>query len=263
LLLQGEATLIVTAKHIFGNLFGSDTLNFNIDEIIADKGGKISSLNNDFILYIPPALLNDERICFSTNLLPERSVSALRGEYLPTGLAYALGPDRMVFKENVELTFYYGDNSRAILSENDLSIVFQENGSWIPLGGELYREEQAIRVLVGRTGKYALVVRNVSELKEQEEISELFFLEQNYPNPFNLETTIRFGLETAGASTFRIINLKGQVIATLMDEYLAAGEHIVTWNGADDTGVAVASGVYLYQIKSESFSSTKKLVLVK
>lgn len=85
----------------------------------------------------------------------------------------------------------------------------------------------------------------------------------NYPNPFNPSTTISFGIKEAARVSVDIYNLKGQHIRTLMDESKAAGDHSILWDGCDDQGRAVASGVFLYKIHAGKYSSSRKMVLLK
>ncbi|MCB9069676.1 MAG: T9SS type A sorting domain-containing protein [Calditrichae bacterium] len=88
-------------------------------------------------------------------------------------------------------------------------------------------------------------------------------LDQNYPNPFNPETTIRFALPQSGNVTLKIFNLSGQLVRTLVSSEFAAGQHQIVWNGRNDLGEKVASGMYLYRITAGSFVQTKKMMLMK
>ena len=94
-------------------------------------------------------------------------------------------------------------------------------------------------------------------------LPEQFLLSQNYPNPFNPTTTFEFALPKPARVTLRIYNLRGQEIRTLVDAQKAAGRHRVTWNGEDRHGNRVASGVYVYQLKTEEFVATRKLILLR
>jgi hypothetical protein len=85
----------------------------------------------------------------------------------------------------------------------------------------------------------------------------------NYPNPFNPSTTISFGIKENARVSVDIYNLKGQHIRNLMDESKAPGNHSVQWDGRDDQERAVAAGVYLYKIHTGTYSSSKKMVLLK
>ncbi|MCK5050929.1 MAG: T9SS type A sorting domain-containing protein [Candidatus Cloacimonetes bacterium] len=89
-------------------------------------------------------------------------------------------------------------------------------------------------------------------------------LYQNYPNPFNPSTTISF--DVAHASSFvnlEIFNMKGQKVKQLVKDQLSVGQHQVIWNGTDDSGSPVSSGIYFYKLKSGVYTSTKKMILMK
>lgn len=90
--------------------------------------------------------------------------------------------------------------------------------------------------------------------------TELF---RNYPNPFNPETSIRYSIASPSQVRMDIYNIKGQLIRTLINESKSAGEHRAIWNGKDDKGNSVSSGVYFYKLSSGRFSSTKKMILMK
>jgi hypothetical protein len=90
-----------------------------------------------------------------------------------------------------------------------------------------------------------------------------FELAQNYPNPFNPVTEIRYALPAAGNVTLTVINLLGQQVKTLVTKYQYAGQYTVRWNGMSDTGIAVASGIYLYRLSVAGHMKTKKMLLVR
>jgi len=89
-------------------------------------------------------------------------------------------------------------------------------------------------------------------------------LKGNYPNPFNPETTVYFSVEIASSLVnIEVYNLKGQKIKTLINEKLSSGDHSAVWNGKDDMGKSVASGVYLYKMRTGNYTSSKKMILMK
>jgi hypothetical protein len=90
-----------------------------------------------------------------------------------------------------------------------------------------------------------------------------FALLQNYPNPFNPETTIKYNLAEGAGVQLRIYNIVGQVVRTLVSEQQSAGRYQVRWDGTDDRGSAVSSGIYFYQVSAGSFSDVKRLMLLK
>jgi hypothetical protein len=85
----------------------------------------------------------------------------------------------------------------------------------------------------------------------------------NHPNPFNPLTTIRYSLKEAMPVRVDIFNVKGQLVKTLVNETKAAGEHNIEWNGTDNAGLQVSSGIYYFKMSAGKYSSTRKMVLMK
>jgi len=85
----------------------------------------------------------------------------------------------------------------------------------------------------------------------------------NYPNPFNPTTSIKFATVESGHVTLEVFNSKGQKVKTLVNETMSADNHTVDWNGTDDSGKAVSSGIYFYKMRASSYNETKKMVLMK
>jgi len=90
-----------------------------------------------------------------------------------------------------------------------------------------------------------------------------FSLGQNYPNPFNPTTEIAFTLPQAAHVTLEIYNVLGQHVATLVDGYREAGEHVIQWESKDAGGQQVSSGIYLYRLQAGEFVEMKKMLLLK
>ncbi len=90
-----------------------------------------------------------------------------------------------------------------------------------------------------------------------------FALYDNYPNPFNPSTTIAFDVPKASLVKITIYNLVGQKVRELKNEILSAGHYSVVWDGHDDIGTRVGSGIYLVEMNADGFRSVKKMVLIK
>jgi len=88
-------------------------------------------------------------------------------------------------------------------------------------------------------------------------------LNQNYPNPFNPTTTINYSLKERSKVSLNIFNIKGQKVKQLVSEQLSAGQHTVIWNGRDDNGKSVSSGIYFYKLKTDYYEKTRKMILMK
>jgi len=90
-----------------------------------------------------------------------------------------------------------------------------------------------------------------------------FRLYQNYPNPFNPATTIRFDVPSDGMVTLRVYDADGRLVRTLVDAVQKAGEKLVSWDGTNEGGQRVASGVYFCLMKAPGFANARKIVLLR
>ncbi|MCJ7578276.1 MAG: T9SS type A sorting domain-containing protein, partial [candidate division Zixibacteria bacterium] len=107
---------------------------------------------------------------------------------------------------------------------------------------------------------------------DEDQKPSIFALSQNYPNPFNPVTKIHYvvgGRQTKAAdnsfthTTLKIYNILGQKVRTLVDEPKRAGSYEVIWDGKDDQGKDVASGIYFYQLTAGDCKETKKMTLIR
>ena len=95
------------------------------------------------------------------------------------------------------------------------------------------------------------------------EIPQAFSLQQNYPNPFNADTTIRFAVLEAVHVRLTVHDLAGREVVKLIDEEMAEGTYSTLWDGATETGVALASGTYLYRLTAGAYTETKTMTLLR
>jgi len=111
-------------------------------------------------------------------------------------------------------------------------------------------------------GKNFDVITDVREI-ESPDLPNSYSLAQNYPNPFNPQTQVEFTIPRASFVEIHIYNILGKRLRTLVSERLSAGRKVVTWDGTDDRGMPVSSGVYFYQIRAEGFAEARKMLLLK
>lgn len=90
-----------------------------------------------------------------------------------------------------------------------------------------------------------------------------FSLKQNYPNPFNPATTIEYSIPLKGIVKIVVYDIVGAKVRTLVNKEQIAGDYKTVWDGKNDLGKHVSSGVYLYKIQTQRFSSTKRMVLLR
>jgi hypothetical protein len=110
-------------------------------------------------------------------------------------------------------------------------------------------------------GKIDIIVRtNNSKISY---LPSVFALRQNYPNPFNPTTEIRFDVPENSYVTLAVHNMLGQKVKTLKSEELQAGYHVVNWDGTNELGKLMSSGMYFYSIQTSNFQATKKMLFLK
>jgi len=85
----------------------------------------------------------------------------------------------------------------------------------------------------------------------------------NYPNPFNPSTSIQYALGKESYVTLRVYNSLGEEVVTLVNEFQGAGNKTVTWNGKNNSGSSVASGLYIYTLETSGVVLSEKILLMK
>jgi hypothetical protein len=126
-----------------------------------------------------------------------------------------------------------------------------------------------IRATAGLLFWFAFETMMISNIEDEKSIPTSFYLEQNYPNPFNPSTKIRFTIPSqqypllggdyrGGLTTLTVYDILGNEIATLINEEKPAGTYEVEWNAS-----GLPSGIYFYQLKTDSLVETKKMILLR
>jgi flagellar hook assembly protein FlgD len=98
----------------------------------------------------------------------------------------------------------------------------------------------------------------------------VYKLDQNYPNPFNPTTTIRYALPAQSVVSLKVYNILGQEVKTLVNENQISGSYAVQWDGKNNHGAQVSTGIYFYQLEvngvgpsRENFTQVRKMLLLK
>jgi hypothetical protein len=131
------------------------------------------------------------------------------------------------------------------------------------LAGDYYYQLQSVS-LTGATsfhGPISVALTSV-DLKKYA-LPDNYSLFQNYPNPFNPETTIEFSLPKAGLVEIAIYDINGKIVRSVISEEKPAGTFWLKWDGRDESGVLVSSGIYFTIMKSGAFRQTNKMILMK
>lgn len=144
-----------------------------------------------------------------------------------------------------EISFKIYDSETDSIYECNNTIIFEDNAT------------------IGCPTDTYMLISSSTGIGRSENILNELRLDQNFPNPFNPMTNIRFSLQDAGDVQINIYNIKGQQIRTLIDKKLNAGNHCVFWDGTDDIGNLVSSGIYFYKMSMDNYSETRKMILEK
>ncbi len=160
---------------------------------------------------------------------------------------YAIGPSGMA----------------RLVFENNLPVVREIGGR---SGNSLSRSGKFIATSSGESVfLYELIDEVFTDVDDEPENlpSVESILSQNWPNPFNPQTTIPYSLPLTGSVRLTVFNILGQEVTTLVDQTQAAGNYTVQWNGRDQTGMPVASGLYLYRLELPDRAESRKMMLVR
>lgn len=168
------------------------------------------------------------------------------------------GAKKMVFVEADVKDM--GDGSSP--QEKTMIIESTDGGMTFTVNGEKTITAEELKELQGGVGDVHRMVETMDgaspTLDTAPEVATAFELGQNYPNPFNPTTQIPFELKEGGDVTIKVYDLTGREVATLVNGYQSAGSHTVTFDGA-----GLASGTYLYTLKSGGFNLSRTMALVK
>jgi len=206
-------------------------------------------------LFIFPLMVGKQWISMMDPWKEERDVAAEEVVQVPAGDFSTL---RIDMRPDVEgLLLYQWISEQGVIKDSadfDTALAIDEFG-------------EVIGYMVGYD-KYELVGYGATEVKDENldnTISFGFSLGDNYPNPFNPNTVIRFSLSVPHPTntTLKIYNIRGQEVRSLVSEQNGAGSYEVVWDGKDDKGNEVASGIYFYRLKVGEFTECKKMLLLK
>jgi hypothetical protein len=156
-----------------------------------------------------------------------------------------------VFTTTMGMNFRPGYEYSIEITASGYKKLFQEHsGNYIPFDG----------VLNDGVPFYMVVFVSDEDVVEPVIVTELV---GNFPNPFNPITTISFNLASEGNVKIEIFNVKGQHVTTLVNDVRSAGRHMALWTGIDANNRSVGSGVYFYQMTTEGYTATQKMLLIK
>jgi len=143
--------------------------------------------------------------------------------------------------------------------------VIRTSGSVDEVPGHIAVDTLGNVYVAGNDGHYHTIKYNQITGVEpvSNELPTEFKLYQNYPNPFNPQTIIRFDIASKSNVTLKIFNMLGQEIRTLINSEVTPREKSVVWDGKNNFGTIVNSGIYVYELRAGDFRNSKKMVFIK
>ncbi|MBL7961554.1 T9SS type A sorting domain-containing protein, partial [bacterium] len=139
--------------------------------------------------------------------------------------------------------------------QSKIGLYLWSNEQWTPLSMERKNGQWSATVSGGTVG--AFYNSDVSAIPSE------FKLHGNYPNPFNPSTTISYEIPIQGKVVIKIYNTLGQEIRTLVNEVKPAGFHKLVWDGRNNNGQSISSGLYIYRLQTDRFVKSHKMILLK
>lgn len=169
---------------------------------------------------------------------------------------FPAGPDQLW------ATMYFSEKSSSAWSLGDQMLI---DSIFVPPSGDfLLVRVGNISISPNFAGAVLISFStDVETISDGAALPKTFALDQNYPNPFNPSTKINFDTPKKAHVTLTVYNALGQQVITLVNQELDAGRHSVIWEGNNDSGVKVASGMYFYKLISADFVKSRKMMLVK
>lgn len=178
------------------------------------------------------------------------------------------------------IVLHYNEDELNGIPEEELTLNHYDGDAWVDLGGIVDAEANTITALVNKDdfSPYALsrdanpgaTSEDENGYEKQGELNNTLTVPEksvemmNYPNPFNPVTTISFELPAASNISLVIYDVSGKIVKTFVEnEWRGEGEHTFTWEGTNDNGESVASGIYLYHLVTETESVVKQMTLLK
>jgi hypothetical protein len=237
----GKFNLFIDSEDLHTNT-SNDTLEAQITKLITDLDNS-TQISESFFLSIKTAK-NSDIIVLSENI-KNFAIDSLEVV------------DKIKISSNSNEKFSIKWKAKDKFSLNNYFLyTSDESGKTKFIGGDVEGD-----FLTAETIPQGIVF--ISLEPERKRIPKTFKLFQNYPNPFNPSTTIEFDLPEKSLVSLKIYNALGQLVKTLKNSSLAAGNHKIKWFGDNNFGKKVSSGIYFYNIKTKTTNKTMKMVFIK
>ena len=235
-------------------------------DTVDQNGGTVTCEETDVEIVIPSGALEDTTVITISEV---DEVPDLPDNVEGLGLKYHFGPDGLQFNSDVTVRIPYTQEDleqAGVDDPMDLEIYYYHTstGEWIKLE-VVDADDQFVYVLVTQFCYLNLTKSNTTDVESPQStgLPDRMMLGQNYPNPFNPETHIGFYVPITGSIQIDIYNSAGQKIRTLVDEIKPAGQYSVVWDGRDEQGHLVSSGLYFYIMRCGNAKQVRRMLFMK
>ncbi len=262
---SGEMQIRVIGTNKYGTKQEDTTFVFNVQFMESRYGGKIASVSQALEMEIPAGALARDLYLIASDHPAEvlnPALQSLPGRVSPV---YTVSPVGTALDKAATLKIRIDPSRLAPGELSQLAIAYWQEDHWIILPSRLSDDGTTLETEVNRLGHFTVVNKTlVNVVAEQKDgIPQEFSLLQNYPNPFNPSTTIVYTLPEASQVVLKIYDVLGREIRTLVNTAIPAGRYQVTWDGTDNAGHPVSSGIYIYRLKAGNYSKTMKMLLTR
>jgi hypothetical protein len=251
---SGTVSLRVRGAKKYGVYFSDTTVTFNARLLKVDEPATISTPGGALTLSLAAGSVAAPIYitAFDGTGDPNTTFSTSQS---PSGV-FTLGPSNLVLSRpsTVRIMSAKADDASTIAQYRD--------GKWLAIPSIIDRLTHALTASVSRLGLFSVLRKNEVD-GQVDDLPGQFALEQNYPNPFNPNTAISYQLVANSLVTLKVYDVLGREVATLVNGNGGPGVHTVQWNGKNDRGEMVSSGIYLYQLRAGNSVMTRKMVLLK
>jgi hypothetical protein len=259
----GTINIAVTGTDLGSNQ-GSGSKVFATALITAKLGGFVEFGSKNCLLSVPAeALTKDEYITivplessekfsflYKINLMNDNDD---RINWLSP--IYTIGHSNLNFSNPAFFRLYLPTEHSKDIDHTKLNIYYFDQ-TWIRMETSYDNSKGFLGAEIRNPGNYRIgYTENLTPQK--------FQIAQNHPNPFNSQTIIKYQIPENSMVSIKIYNMIGQMVSELINEFQTAGFYEIHWNGTDEQGQNVTSGIYLYQISCPTFKTTKKMLLLR
>ena len=254
---SGKLDIRTSGTYLYSTIKYDTTFKYNVGYSVLSKPLITSSRDNIFNINLPiNSIENDAYIVVGKNVLTNKN--SVNAENTQSDV-YTVSPVKHKLNSPAQISF----DLKNIESE-DISIGYWNGELWEELLTYQSVDKATVYANTEFLGHFALIKKGsgsyLSTINDQVIPTE-YSLSQNYPNPFNPETRISYDISEAGDVSLLVYDILGRKIVSLVSEFKTPGRYNVLWTGNDALGNPVGSGVYLYQLRTESFTKTKKMVI--